>query len=219
MSGNRIKFEFTRALVRARKDWSARDRCGNYVTVALAVHNYSSGDGTSSYASAKRISADTGIPERTVERALKFLRDEALIHLDRRGGRGGDGSVWASEYSLRIPAKWSDAVESTVACPESRSAKETHQTDTTEPQYATSADQPVAQVTHHQSRYITTESSDPNTADPAPTESGRRQSSDGWVSVTPVDRFEHIPSMAAPEPDWDAMAVVGTSMWDDEPPF
>lgn len=103
--------------------------------------------------------------------------------------------------------------------PECRSAKETHQTDTTEPQYATSADQPVAQVADHQSRFTTPESADPNTADPAPTESELRQSSDGRVSVTPVERFALIPSMAAPEPDWDAMALVGTAKWYDEPPF
>lgn len=130
MTGNGFKFEYTRALVRASKAWGKQDRCGNYLLVALAVHNYTDGDGAKAYASAARISRDTGIPVRTVERALKFLRDEGLIHQDEKGRRSYDGKGLASVYSLRIPDRYTDAAE-------------VSQPATSEGQPATSASQPA----------------------------------------------------------------------------
>jgi DNA-binding transcriptional MocR family regulator len=203
-----MKFEFTRALLRANKHWGKRDRSGNYLAVALAVYNYSSADGTSSYASAERVSKDAGISKRTVERALQFLRAEGLIHLDRRGGRSGDGSTWASEYSLRIPDKWSDATElKKRASLESRSATSTYQSATTRSQPATTARQPAAYVADHQIRYITSDSSDSNATNPAPD----LPEAEEWVADDPVTctgAGNDVRSIGdASEPDWDAMKM------------
>lgn len=201
-----MKFEFTRALVRARKEWDKRDRSGNYLTVALSVHNYANGDGTSSYASAARISTDTGIPTRTVERALKFLRDEGLIHLDRSGGRSGDGSTWASEYSLRIPGKWSDVAESKRKALESQPAMSAYRPATTEPQLVTGACQPAASVADHQILNTTSDSSNPNTTDTAPDPSEQPY----WAPTGPMThtksglRAKHLRTDSL-EPDWGAM--------------
>lgn len=216
MTGNGIKFEFARALVRARKDWGSRDRSGNYVTVALAVYNYSNGDGMYSYASAKRVSEDTGIRTRTVERALSFLRDEGLIHQDQRGGRSGDGTVWASEYSLRIPARWSDAAAKEGMAPEPQPAATANQPAATEPQPATSACQPAALVADHQIRSTTSDSSDPNTTNPAPDTPGQAHCAPGVpMAHTRADDVRLRHSVA--EPDWDAMAMAIANQ--PEPPW
>lgn len=172
------------------------------MTVALAVHNYTNGDGTMSFAGADRISKDTGVSKSTVERGLKFLRDEGLIHLDRRGGRSGDGAKWASEYSLRIPDKWSDVAEAERKDRESQPFTNAYQTVTTDPQPATSAGQPATHVTDHQIRSITSDSSDPRTSDPAPERIDAFSSSPSELSITKA-------SGATGDRSW----------WEEEPPF
>ena len=166
MSGNGFKFEYTRALIRARKEWAKKDRSGNYLTVALAVYNMTDGDGASAYASAKRISNDTGIPIRTVERALKFLQDEELMHQDQRGYGLRDGTRRASVYSLVIPERFTDLAADGSATRAYEPVTSEFESATRVDESATRTDEPATNVADYQILSTTPGSPDPFPLEP-----------------------------------------------------
>lgn len=90
------KFAYVKSLRGAKM--TPAQRC-----VLLQVWDYSSADGTNAYAGVQRIADDIGINERTVRRSLQWLCEAGWLQKDSTGGRSGDGTHWASVYSLTIP--------------------------------------------------------------------------------------------------------------------
>lgn len=71
--------------------------------VAFALATYANQDGTSIYPGNERLTAVTCQGEKTVRRALEWLRDGYLIDRVREGSRGGRRAL-ADEYRLVIPS-------------------------------------------------------------------------------------------------------------------
>ena len=71
--------------------------------VALTLATYANADGTSIYPGNDRLSAVTCAADKTVRRALEWLRAGYLIERVREGSRGGRGG-FADEYRLTIPS-------------------------------------------------------------------------------------------------------------------
>lgn len=76
---------------------------GSAKCVALAMATYANADGTSIYPGNERLSAVTCHGDKTVRRALAWLRSGYLIERTREGSRGGRGG-FADEYRLTIPS-------------------------------------------------------------------------------------------------------------------
>jgi hypothetical protein len=71
--------------------------------VALTLATYANADGTSIYPGNERLAAVTCAADKTVRRALEWLRAGFLIDRVREGSRNGRGGV-ADEYRLTIPS-------------------------------------------------------------------------------------------------------------------
>lgn len=84
------------------------DLSGSEWRVLLAIFNRTDGDGSGAYPSYDRLADDTDLPERTIRKALKTLRDTGLIVQEKRGGRDGSGASWASVYRLGDPSQYVD---------------------------------------------------------------------------------------------------------------
>jgi hypothetical protein len=72
----------------------------SFQTVASALADYADANGGSCYPSVRRLAYDTGLHERTVQRALSAIESRGLLRRDARGGRGR-----ATEYDLICPPK------------------------------------------------------------------------------------------------------------------
>ncbi len=72
-------------------------------SVAFALATYGNQDGTSIYPGNERLAAVTCQSDKTVRRALSWLRAGYLIERVREGSRGGRGG-FADEYRLTIPS-------------------------------------------------------------------------------------------------------------------
>lgn len=71
--------------------------------VAFALATYANADGTSIFPGNERLSAVTCQADKTIRRALAWLRAGYLIERVREGSRGGRGG-FADEYRLTIPS-------------------------------------------------------------------------------------------------------------------
>jgi hypothetical protein len=71
--------------------------------VAFALATYANTDGTSIYPGNERLAAVTCQGDKTVRRALAWLRGGYLVERVREGSRGGRGG-FADEYRLTIPS-------------------------------------------------------------------------------------------------------------------
>ena len=71
--------------------------------IALTLASYANADGTSIYPGNERLAAVSCAGDKTVRRALAWLREGYLIDRVREGSRGGRGG-YADEYRLVIPA-------------------------------------------------------------------------------------------------------------------
>ena len=71
--------------------------------IALTLATYANADGTSIYPGNERLVAVTGTGDKTVRRALAWLREGYLIERVREGSRGGRGGL-ADEYRLILPS-------------------------------------------------------------------------------------------------------------------
>lgn len=76
---------------------------GPTFSVALTLATYANTDGTSIYPGNERLAAVTCQGDKTVRRALAWLRAGYLIERVREGSRGGRGG-FADEYRLTIPS-------------------------------------------------------------------------------------------------------------------
>ncbi len=71
--------------------------------VGLTLATYANADGTSIYPGNERLAAVTCQGDKTVRRALAWLRGGYLIERVREGSRGGRGG-FADEYRLTLPS-------------------------------------------------------------------------------------------------------------------
>ena len=68
--------------------------------VLVTVLNYTDANGDNAYPGLQRLAEDCCTSVSTVQRALKQLKADGWIRVEQRGGRRGDGTHWATNYSL-----------------------------------------------------------------------------------------------------------------------
>lgn len=74
--------------------------------VAQALVSYTNKDGSKAHPGNERLAADVGCTTKTIQRALKWLRDEGWIRLDQPANRPDQGRKIAQEWSLTVPEQW-----------------------------------------------------------------------------------------------------------------
>lgn len=74
--------------------------------VAQALVSYTNRDGSNAHPGNERLAADLGCTTKTIQRALKWLRDEGWLRLDQPANMPDRGRKLAQEWSLTVPEQW-----------------------------------------------------------------------------------------------------------------
>jgi hypothetical protein len=74
--------------------------------VAQAVVSYTDKDGSKAHPGNERLAADLSCTTKTVQRSLKWLRDEGWLRLDVPANMPSQGRKIAQEWSLTVPEQW-----------------------------------------------------------------------------------------------------------------
>lgn len=77
--------------------------------VAQALVSYTNKDGGKAHPGNERLAADLGCTTKTIQRALKWLRDEGWLRLDQPANKPNQGRKLAQEWSLTIPEQWTSS--------------------------------------------------------------------------------------------------------------
>ena len=131
--------------------------------VAVILATYANADGTSIYPGNERLAAVTCQGDKTVRRALAWLRAGYLIERVREGSRGGRGG-FADEYRLTIPSDLLTRHE--LLSPDETPVVQTGDTASSDPEHRSQG--PVPPVT--QSGSPVTQSSNTGQRDRTPTQ-------------------------------------------------
>lgn len=168
-------------------------------TVALTMATYGNADGTRIFPSITQLSGDTGLSTRTVDRALKELRESGYIEQIKRGraqGRGLDG--FASSYRLTFPLAALPAQNNTTPMARSfcgKPAQDDKNNTTNEQNNTTSVQNNTTKTTEQHDTHVVQPSHIPNQLTPHHFQPSPEAHQRDQTSAKTVDNFQQKTGM------------------------